>query len=198
MGITLDTYSHVLPNMQAGGGSPSESTRSDLGAQADSQSFERSCAQTLRMKCCPLVGCSRNGRPRRPLLRATSEDIVLEEELQQLQIQMAWVDFHPDESDSSSDTTRLLLFKKDALKIKMYQETGHALPHIHIDYGRESHTASYSLDGPTRLAGTLSRKYERVVVDWITEHKAKLIELWETVRAGKDATLLLGDLRSDS
>jgi hypothetical protein len=78
------------------------------------------------------------------------------------------------------------LLKLRKLKIKMYQETNHPSPHLHIDYGREHHVATYSIEQPQRLAGNLHRKYDRVVVEWITKNCDTLLKLWATVQAGND------------
>jgi hypothetical protein len=60
----------------------------------------------------------------------------------------------------------LLLVKLNELKVKMYQEAGHHTPHVHIDYGRHNHVASYAINEPKRLAGTLDTKYDRTQ-SWI-------------------------------
>ena len=54
---------------------------------------------------------------------------------------------------------RYILARRDPLRIRMYKETQHARPHIHIDYGKEPHIASYALDTGERLAGDLDRRY---------------------------------------
>jgi hypothetical protein len=35
--------------------------------------------------------------------------------------------------------TEFLVLKLGDLKVKMYQEPGHALPHVHVDYGPKNH-----------------------------------------------------------
>src|SRR5712691_11521708 len=51
----------------------------------------------------------------------------------------------------------LLLMRYKALKIKIYQEVGHRLPHVHIDYGRDHHVASYMIENGRRLSGNLDK-----------------------------------------
>jgi Domain of unknown function (DUF4160) len=91
-----------------------------------------------------------------------------------------------------------LVLKLGDLKVKMYQEPGHALPHVHVDYGRKNHVASYSIDPTERLVGNLDRKYERVIVNWISERKAELLRLWSVAQAGENATALLVALAGDA
>ena len=83
------------------------------------------------------------------------------------------------------------------LKIKMYQERGHALPHLHVDYGKQHHVASYSLDPPARLEGDLDTKYDRKIVGWIAVHKAQLLKVWNRLQAGDRFEMELAALRGD-
>lgn len=53
------------------------------------------------------------------------------------------------------------------MKIKIYPEPGHKMPHIHIDYGREHHVASFSIEtGERIIQGTLDRKYDSEIKGW--------------------------------
>lgn len=91
-----------------------------------------------------------------------------------------------------------LLVKLGPLKVKMYQEPGHKLPHIHIDYGRENHTASYSVNPAVRLVGTLDRKYDSSVIEWINPRKEKLLELWTVFQSGDEPSSLVASLDGDA
>lgn len=90
-----------------------------------------------------------------------------------------------------------LLIKMGALKLKMYQEPGHKLPHIHIDYGQANHVASYSISPAERIAGTLDRRYDKAVVEWIESRKDALLALWEVFQTGGDSSALLANLAGD-
>jgi hypothetical protein len=92
----------------------------------------------------------------------------------------------------------LLLLKLKELKIKMYQEAGHQMPHVHVDYGRRNHVASYSVNECKRLAGTLDTKYDREILDWIAEHRDKLLEAWRIMQSGKDPSGVIGELAGDA
>jgi hypothetical protein len=74
------------------------------------------------------------------------------------------------------------------------EEAGHHAPHLHIDYGRCNHVASYSIHNHRRLAGTLSTKYDRVVTSWISEHREKLLRIWGAMQSGDDPSHLVGEL----
>ncbi len=119
-------------------------------------------------------------------------------ELEALQNQLAQVDLLTRHSHSTrAGDISFLLGKRDNLKFKMYQEPGHSLPHIHIDYGRQNHAASYRIDPPTRLIGNLDRKYDRSVLEWIKCRKDKLLEAWALVQAGGDPAPIVHELAGD-
>ena len=70
------------------------------------------------------------------------------------------------------------------LRIRMEQDKNHKMPHIHIDYGKLKHIASYSIQNGKRLAGDLDNKYDKVVKDWITKNQEKLIRIWDAIQRG--------------
>ena len=89
-----------------------------------------------------------------------------------------------------------LVRRIDQLKLKMYQERGHALPHIHVDLGPKHHVASYSLDPAKRLEGKMGKAHDRAVLSWIARNRRALLALWKQLQSGSAAELLLADLRS--
>jgi hypothetical protein len=123
----------------------------------------------------------------------------LESELQELQRLLAQVDHLHKHAHtvSHTDVVELQIIKLGKLKFKMYQESGHRLPHIHIDYGRENHAASYSLDPVARIAGTLDRKYDQKITAWISPRREELLKLWEIVQAGGEPSGLVHELAGD-
>src|SRR2546422_10819426 len=125
--------------------------------------------------------------------------MALEAELKQPQHQLAVVDLTAQpRANRRSDTLEHLLLKLRELKIKMYQETGHHLPHVHVDYGRRNHAASYSINERRRLAGTLDAKYDREILDWIEANRDKLLEAWHTLQSGEDHRIVIGELASNA
>jgi hypothetical protein len=88
-----------------------------------------------------------------------------------------------------------LLRRLQRLKLKMYQEPGHALPHLHVDYGKENHTASYAIDPPRLLVGGLRPREETVVLTWIGAHKDQLLAAWRSFQDGNPNSALLAELR---
>lgn len=128
-----------------------------------------------------------------------SELMELASDLEELQRQLAQVDLLTTHTRSSHDGyISLLLLKRGNLKFKMYQEPGHSLPHIHIDYGRQSHVATYCIDPPARLAGTLDGKYDRSITEWIVPRKEKLLKAWLLLQAGSDPIPLTLELAGDA
>lgn len=72
----------------------------------------------------------------------------------------------------------------------------HGTPHIHINYGKEKHIASYRINDGVRVAGNLSNKYDKVVKDWISLNKTILQEIWTAMKNGiqKDYEIKIGQL----
>lgn len=82
------------------------------------------------------------------------------------------------------------------IKIKMYEEDGpHKRPHIHIDYGKQHHVASYAIDNSTRIVGSLHRKYDRQIKEWIITNKTDLNEAWRQTQSGKKPELIVAKLK---
>jgi Domain of unknown function (DUF4160) len=121
--------------------------------------------------------------------------MLLEPELTELQQQLAQVDLLTEPGRrAQGEFIKVLVVKLRNVKIKMYQETGHQIPHVHVDYGRDHHVASYSIAETRRLAGTLETKYDREVVAWITKHRTKLLEVWGTAQAGENPGPLIAEI----
>ena len=88
-----------------------------------------------------------------------------------------------------------LVKKIHALKLKMYQEPGHALPHIHIDHGPNNHAASYSINPPERLEGRLDAQSEKIVLSWLGRNKEQLLTAWQSMQDGVPDYVLLAELK---
>lgn len=124
----------------------------------------------------------------------------LEAELTELQRQLAQVDLltRPRPRGTGPNFMEFLVLKLRNMKIKMYQETGHHSPHLHIDYGREHHVASYSIDDARRLEGSLDTKYDREVVAWIAKHRGTLLQAWTALQSGQDPRTLIAEIAGDA
>ena len=123
----------------------------------------------------------------------------IQDELEKLQNQLAIVDLFTQKTTKNHFRGLILTVKKlQNIKIKIYQESSHSKPHIHIDYGRQNHTASYSIDSPSRIAGNLKNKYDNSIIDWIDNNKEKLTQLWNAVQAGEQCKELVAELKGRS
>ena len=114
-----------------------------------------------------------------------------------LQHDLAQVDLATSSPRSSGRFIERLILRRDPLKLKIYQEPGHSLPHLHVDYGRIPHAASYGIDPATRLAGNLPDKYDRSVISWVNENRPALLVLWDELQIGKDPSAAIAALRGD-
>lgn len=70
------------------------------------------------------------------------------------------------------------------VKVKMYLEQ-HNLPHVHIDIGKNNHSASIAIKNQAVLAGSIEKKYEKTVLDWIEKNKANLLIVWDNIQQGQ-------------
>ena len=98
---------------------------------------------------------------------------------------------------SRSGFTEILLIKRKNMKFKIYQEKGHHLPHIHIDYGNKNHVASYSIQTTKRLDGSLPKKYDKDVFSWLECNKEKVLEIWNALQLGEPHENLISELAGD-
>ena len=111
-----------------------------------------------------------------------------------LQVDMAYVDlFTP--SFRGERGLELTVLEKQNIRLKIDGNGNHARPHLHVDYGRLYHSASYALDNGERLAGNLQRKYDKAVTRWIDEHRDKLLHVWRGVRDGTNVDQAVSELK---
>ena len=66
----------------------------------------------------------------------------------------------------------------------MYQEH-HNLPHVHLDIGKNNHSAIIAIENQAFLAGSIEKKYEKTVLNWIEMNKANLLIVWNNIQQGK-------------
>jgi len=109
----------------------------------------------------------------------------LEKELAELQDTLAKTDFRGacSTANQSKDLMYLIVKVLQPIRIRIDGNKNHKRPHVHIDYGRQFHAASYAIDTGERIVGEGAYDYE--VYEWIDKNKPKLLQAWELVQAGK-------------
>lgn len=118
----------------------------------------------------------------------------LNEALACLQDELATIDFDT-RVRPPDDVLELLIKQHQNIRLRMDGNKNHKRPHIHIDYGRHYHVASYAIDDGERLAGDLDRKYHRCVRTWISTHQALLLEAWRSTQAGQQPDEIIAALK---
>jgi hypothetical protein len=61
-----------------------------------------------------------------------------------------------------------------------FEAERHQLPHLHAVFGE--HLASFSIDPPALLAGTMPRRQMHLILAWIELHQDELLTDWELAR----------------
>ena len=121
------------------------------------------------------------------------------ETLSLLQRDLAQIDLLTEpRRQSSSGFIELLLLKLQDIKLKMYQEKGHAMPHLHIDYGKQHHVASFSIELPSRIEGSLHSKYDKSIIKWITANSETLHRIWNETQNGGNPSSLIAQLSGNA
>ena len=69
--------------------------------------------------------------------------------------------------------------------IRMYVEAGgaHHMAHFHAYY--QDHVGIYDIERIERLAGSLPRRQERLVLAWAELHQEELLLNWQTLQRGR-------------
>ena len=116
----------------------------------------------------------------------------MNKELEDLQEKFAFVELMT--KGGQEGLLEVLLKKIEPLEFRMEPDS-HA-PHIHINYGKEKHKASYRINDGVRLAGDLDNKYDKTVKDWIAKNLTTLQGIWTAMKAGdqKEYELKIGQL----
>lgn len=124
--------------------------------------------------------------------------MILDEEFKELQRLFAQKDLLTSPRGSGRGKfMEILLVKRQKMKIKIYQEKGHCLPHIHIDYGRQQHAASYAIESGERIEGSLSRKYDSDISNWLKRNREKVLKIWNALQDGKAHEPLVVELAGE-
>lgn len=116
-------------------------------------------------------------------------------DLASLQDALAFVDMLSKKPPNSrSALLEVLLKKHEQIKLKMYQEPGHARPHFHVDYGRQNHSASFAVDTGQRIEGTLPSKYDKSIAAWAETNRPHLLAAWNDLQSGSTGATFIQSL----
>ena len=115
-------------------------------------------------------------------------DILLE--LQEL---LASVDL---KQVKKSRSFKIEVASKLNMKFRMEPDQ-HQRPHVHIQYGKENHKASYAINNGELLAGNLPPYHEKVVIKWISDKSKILDRLWTTLKQGKNYSSIIKEFQGD-
>jgi hypothetical protein len=103
--------------------------------------------------------------------------------LQSLQNALAHIDdANKPKQARPSGVIDLSVLAKQKLKLKIYKEEKHHTPHVHVEYGSDTHKASVAIDTGEIFAGTLDRKYAKAVKSWVIANKETLKNIWNALR----------------
>lgn len=69
-------------------------------------------------------------------------------------------------------------------------QSRHHEPHFHAIYGE--HDASFSIDPPALITGSLPRRQRRLVLAWAELHQDELIDNWNKATTGRSLQRIIG------
>jgi predicted RNA binding protein YcfA (HicA-like mRNA interferase family)/predicted RNase H-like HicB family nuclease len=80
------------------------------------------------------------------------------------------------------------------------KEGHHPMPHIHIDYGKNRHVASFSIETGERIIGdkTLPYRYDKDIKGWLSKHEDLLLKIWREWKAGGNPAPFIAELRGNA
>jgi len=119
-------------------------------------------------------------------------------ELEDLQKRLAMVDLLTAEEQPSGDVQYIQIYSIQNLKFRMRPDTRHERPHLHIDYGRHYRTASFSINPAEKLAGSISTKHSKIVIEWVDENRDTWLKLWTNLQEGKEVSPFVESLRGNA
>ena len=85
----------------------------------------------------------------------------------------------------STGFPELLLKANGTLKLRMDASNNHGRAHLHLDYGKVHHAASYAIDTGDLLAGRAHRQYDKPVREWISTNQESLMKIWRALQSGE-------------
>jgi len=117
-------------------------------------------------------------------------------ELKTLQARLDLADSLTDRRNMPEDVLILQVHRVRNLRFKMHQESNHKMPHIHIR--SPDYAASFSINPAKKLAGNIPAKQGKIVVGWIDENRATLLNLWANLQEGKEVSPFVESLRGNA
>ena len=94
-----------------------------------------------------------------------------------------------------------LLASLQNISIRICPKEGHhPMPHIHIDYGKIRHVASFSIKTGERIIGdkTLPYRYDKDIKGWLSKHRDLLLKIWHESKAGGNPAPFIAELRGNA
>jgi hypothetical protein len=108
-----------------------------------------------------------------------------------LQADLAQIDLLNRRWDGSR--IELIVRKYENLTIRLDASTNHRRPHLHIDYKKNHHAASYAIDTGERLAGEPTR-YDKAIAKWILANQDDLNTTWYDLRQSSANDVIVASL----
>ena len=107
---------------------------------------------------------------------------ILQKETEELKSSIELIELLTDQDKSNKGLLLEHLIKKFVnVKVKMYKEH-HKLPHVHIDIGKDKHSVSITIENQEILVGSIEKKYNKEVVNWIEKNKRNLLIIWNNMQ----------------
>lgn len=82
---------------------------------------------------------------------------------------------------------RKVAYRRNYIRLTIYQEANHAKPHFHIEYKSE-YRASYEIDSCCKIVGKMPKKYEKEILKWAKMNTDFLLKTWNALRSGTEST----------
>jgi hypothetical protein len=71
------------------------------------------------------------------------------------------------------------------------------MPHVHIDYDKVHHVASFRVKDGARIEGNLNKKYDSDISSWLLRNNNTIVMIWNDLQSGKDPKELIATLEGD-
>lgn len=114
---------------------------------------------------------------------------ILHKEKEELERSIDLIELLSEQEKTGKGLLHEHLIKKFVnVKVKIYKEN-HNLPHVHIDIGKDKHSASIAIENQFVLAGSIDKKYEKTALKWIEKNKTNLLIVWSNIQQGQEFDL---------
>lgn len=78
-----------------------------------------------------------------------------------------------------------LVQRLNHIKLHIYKETNHQLPHFHIIF-KKQYSASYEITTCEQITGHMPKKYENKMLQWAENNKNELMKVWNAIQRCED------------